>query len=34
MELSQEAVAIFQDCWNVFPHRELGGKSPSEIMGE
>lgn len=34
IEPSQEIMDIFQNCWNTFPHKVLGGKSPSEIFGK
>lgn len=29
-----ELIAVFQDAWNVFPHKALGGKSPNEMVEE
>lgn len=33
-EMAFESVKFFQDLWNFFPHKKLGGKSPAERYKE
>ncbi len=31
---ANDILQIFADAWNCFPHKELGGKSPDQKVGE